>query len=198
MKRSGAFSDLFDSDEQLENAVKRARAYYLVNALVQSLVKQVLQETFDLFKFTCSFRFSVAPALMGNSVSSSEPEGDEQRTISYEDADLEGEDISLLSESIKSSVGSRASGWKRKLVNFLNPPLLGSLAAFILGIIPFFHNIFFEKGHFFTNTVTQSLYKVGDLYAAVQVFILGAQLSRSHQRLISFFFHEESSVYCLV
>lgn len=102
----------------------------------------------------------------------------------YEETDFEDEEASLLTESTKSHGNLTRSTWKRKLINKLNPPLLGSSAAFILGIIPFFHSIFFEKGQVFTNTITQSLSKVGELYAPVQVFILGAQLSRAHQRYV--------------
>lgn len=166
LKWSGAFKDLFENEKEVDEAIRRARAYYLINALVQSLIK-----------------FSVAPSLMGDSTSQvTAVDYQQTRSQLYEETDFEGEETSLLTESTKSYGNLTISTWKRKLLDKLNPPLLGSSAAFVLGIIPFFHSLFFGKGQVFTNTITQSLSKVGDLYAPVQVFILGAQLSRAHQK----------------
>ncbi|GJJ09359.1 hypothetical protein Clacol_003581 [Clathrus columnatus] len=161
LKRSGAFNQLFNTSDEVDSAIKRARAYYLINALVQSLVK-----------------FSIAPTLMGETT-------DRQHRL-YENIGSEDEDQDTdpLAGNIERPGESQTSTWKKNIIGFFNPPLLAASAAFVLGIVPPLHSLFFEKGRVLTNTFTQSLYKLGDLYATVQVFILGAQLARAHPRYI--------------
>lgn len=48
LKWSGAFGDLFENDKEVDEAIKRARAYYLINALVQSLIKYAVNKRFKL------------------------------------------------------------------------------------------------------------------------------------------------------
>ena len=64
--------------------------------------------------------------------------------------------------------------WKG-VKSVLNPPLMGGVAAIIVGIIPLLHKLVFSE-HAPLATVTDSIASIGKLYTALQTFVVGGQL----------------------
>ena len=66
--------------------------------------------------------------------------------------------------------------------SFLNAPLIGAIIAAILGLTPPLHKAFFgdpQKGGIFTAWLTDSISKIGGLFATLQVVVVGVKLSSS-------------------
>jgi predicted permease len=57
-----------------------------------------------------------------------------------------------------------------------NPPLTGAILAIIIGLIPPIKRQFYHEEGFFYGTVTTSLTNIGELFTALMLFILGANL----------------------
>ncbi|KAF8515708.1 hypothetical protein BU17DRAFT_51541, partial [Hysterangium stoloniferum] len=154
----GAFDDIVGENNRSQ-AIRRAKAYFLLNALVHSLIK-----------------FSIAPKLMSTlaipvEVTSTliDPGSTEPDHLGNHNT----EEMPLLSTSSLPRA-SYDNVW-RKIRETVNPPLLGALLAFIIGVIPLLRHMFLEKGGIFTSTLTQSIQKMGNIYATIQLFVVGAQ-----------------------
>jgi predicted permease len=66
--------------------------------------------------------------------------------------------------------------------SFLNAPLIGALIGAIIGLAPPLHKAFFidpSQGGIFKAWLTVSVKNVGDLFAALQLVVVGAKLSGS-------------------
>lgn len=80
--------------------------------------------------------------------------------------------------------------WIRSFLHFsfafLHAPLLGAVTGAILGLVPPFHKAFFgdpENGGIFTAWLTDSVKNIGDLFASLQVVVVGAKLSSSMRKM---------------
>jgi auxin efflux carrier family protein len=65
---------------------------------------------------------------------------------------------------------------------FLNAPLIGALIGGVIGLAPPLHRAFFNEpseGGIFKAWLTASVKDVGDLFAALQLVVVGAKLSGS-------------------
>jgi predicted permease len=63
-----------------------------------------------------------------------------------------------------------------------NPPLTGALLAVLVGLIPPVKRQFYDQQGFFYGTITTSLSNIGELFTALMLFILGANLQIKTQR----------------
>ncbi|KAJ9668597.1 hypothetical protein H2201_001239 [Coniosporium apollinis] len=69
---------------------------------------------------------------------------------------------------------------------FLNAPFIGAVLGCIVGLIPPFHRAFFnntQEGGIFNAWLTSSIKNVGDLFAALQVIVVGVKLSQAMQKM---------------
>ncbi|KAI9819930.1 MAG: hypothetical protein M1827_006500 [Pycnora praestabilis] len=72
------------------------------------------------------------------------------------------------------------------LYAFLNAPLIGAIVGIVVGLVPPFHKAFFnepEEGGFFKAWLTSSIKNVGDLFAALQLVVVGVKLSSSLRKM---------------
>ncbi|CUS13903.1 unnamed protein product [Tuber aestivum] len=61
--------------------------------------------------------------------------------------------------------------------DMVNPPLVGSIMAAFIGLIPLLHKAFFadtEDGGIFRAWLTSSVSNIGDLFTALQMFVVGS------------------------
>lgn len=84
----------------------------------------------------------------------------------------------------------RMPRWVRSVVDFsstfLNPPLIGAGIGALLGLVPPLHKAFFnepQEGGIFTAWMTDSVEKIGQLFAALQVVVVGVKLSSSLRKM---------------
>ena len=120
------------------------------------------------------------------------------------DADAVDEETSLLPDSVVAEERrlGRATDreaqiywdqfppWLQPVLDFLyafiNPPIIGAIIGAILGLVPPLHRAFFnetEDGGFFKAWLTTSVQNVGNLFAALQVVVVGSSLSNSLRRM---------------
>lgn len=70
--------------------------------------------------------------------------------------------------------------------SFLNAPLIGAIIGAILGLAPPLHKAFFndpQQGGIFSAWLTDSVKKIGSLFAALQVVVVGVKLSSSLRKM---------------
>lgn len=110
------------------------------------------------------------------------------------------EETSLLPDrAIKGQVRADHKFWKRFnyrwdqlpswaqdtlsfLYQFWNAPLIGAVLGMIIGLTPALHTLFFsqlEDGGYLNAWLTKSIKNVGDLFAALQVVVVGVKLSKA-------------------
>ena len=80
--------------------------------------------------------------------------------------------------------------WLRSFLHFsyafLHAPLIGASTGAIIGLVSPFHKAFFgdpENGGIFTAWLTDSVKNIGDLFASLQVVVVGVKLSSSLRRM---------------
>ena len=69
---------------------------------------------------------------------------------------------------------------------FLHAPLLGALTGALIGLLPPLHKVFFaspQHGGIFTAWLTDSVSQIGNLFAALQVVVVGVKLSSSMRKM---------------
>jgi predicted permease len=65
---------------------------------------------------------------------------------------------------------------------FINPPFIGTCLGALIGLVPALHTLFFsdqQHGGYLNAWLTAALKNVGDLFAALQVIVVGIKLSSS-------------------
>ena len=72
------------------------------------------------------------------------------------------------------------------LYDFLNAPLIGALIGAIIGLVPSLHRAFFsdqQEGGFLNAWLTTSLKNIGELFATLQIIVVGVKLSSSLRKM---------------
>lgn len=172
--------------------VDRAKSYFLVNAMVSN-----------------SLTFALGPKFLDcpDDVEASEPKdpmNDQDDADDLEDQQEEdvraNEESSLLPQ--RAARRATRSGYSivarcqsafaalpdpvqqtlSFLSMFLNPPFIGTCLGALIGLVPALHTLFFEDqqhGGYLNAWLTAALKNVGDLFAALQVIVVGIKLSAS-------------------
>lgn len=130
-------------------------------------------------------------------------EQEEAERGSIEDHQQENEETSLLpSRAVRPAVeavyrtNKRLKGYYSQLsprtqnvldflYQFWNPPLIGAVIGAIVGLVPALHRLFFSKpqeGGYFNAWLTSSIKNIGDLFASLQVVVVGVKLSQAMLR----------------
>ncbi|KAF8583386.1 hypothetical protein K439DRAFT_59872 [Ramaria rubella] len=170
---TGALDGIIGDPTAIPDALRRAKIYCLINALVYNLTK-----------------FSIAPKMMSSSFKSDEQPFSEESALrsasSYRPEfpeRLASERTPLISNTSQEGRGSLVgqSMWEQAK-KLLNPPLLAAVVAIFVGIIPALHQMFLNKDGAFTGSLTQSIQRLGNVYTAVQILVVGSQLYAGSER----------------
>lgn len=190
-------SILMGSGDSSAEAVKRAKSYFLVNAMVSNSL------TFALGPSLLNGQNEDAPSddeSSGDSEDDENGDAEEQAPTSDNDLAAADEQTSLLPEWVQHHGGrahrkTRKRG-KRALSNlpswaqstlefmyqFLNAPLIGAVIGAVIGLVPPLHKLFFAnpfEGGYLKAWLTSAIQNVGDLFAALQVVVVGVKLAKS-------------------
>ncbi|KAI0326856.1 hypothetical protein GY45DRAFT_1258189 [Cubamyces sp. BRFM 1775] len=65
----------------------------------------------------------------------------------------------------------------RKVASFMRPPLIAAIVALILGVMPQLHTVFLDPDGPLYVSITQSVVNLGELFVALQTFVVGAELA---------------------
>ncbi|KAH0162245.1 membrane transporter, partial [Aureobasidium melanogenum] len=185
---------IVDSLDASSDTLDRAKSYFLVNAMVFN-----------------SLTFALGPRLLNGQNEDSpeeEPEKededeDEAERGSLHERQEENEETSLLPNravrsgtkaiyktqkrlsNYYSSLSPRTQAVLDFLYQFWNPPLIGAVIGGIVGLVPALHTLFFSKpqeGGYLNAWLTSSIKNIGDLFASLQVVVVGVKLSQAMLR----------------
>lgn len=81
---------------------------------------------------------------------------------------------------------SRTKSFWSVIADFFNPPLIGAVIGFIIGLAPPLHRAFFSdsnEGGIFTAWLTQSVRNTGELFVSLQVILVGVKLASSLRKM---------------
>ncbi|KAL7006329.1 hypothetical protein EMMF5_004215 [Cystobasidiomycetes sp. EMM_F5] len=160
---------LTDPDDSIDDALDRAKVYFLVSALAGNII-----------------RFAIGPRLLQQDDDDDKIEGPNTSSIASRDPERQ----SLLGritpgapipgqytedDSLKARIWKHLSKLSA-LKGFFNPPLIAGLLAIFFGVIPGTHKLLFEESGALNSSLTQSIKTVGDLYTGLQIFVLGGKL----------------------
>ena len=183
------------------DAIQRAKSYFLVNATVGNVLTFALGPKLldgDDVPGRQDKQSSRANSLHDSDGLHNTEEGQEPDGEQNEDNASPGELTSLLPNRIqngdhvikkKSSqlgwrVWNRLPGWVHSVLAqldaFLNAPMIGAILGAVIGLAPPLHRVFFnepQNGGFFNAWLTVSIKNIGDLFAALQVVVVGVKLS---------------------
>ncbi|KAJ4501096.1 auxin efflux carrier [Lentinula lateritia] len=169
---SGALTSISGGD--LSDAIHRAETYFLINAAISN-----------------TLTFSLGPTLLKVNTDT----GNDEPIIEREHTDLvhvessEREDVAEDGgESTPLIVKSKAkSSWVHSIRYFLyqfwNAPFLGACLGVFVGLINPLHHHFFDKDGVFFAWLTVSLSNVGNLFASIQVIIVGVKLHSTYEKM---------------
>lgn len=183
---------IMSGDDSTSAAILRAKSYFLVNSTVGNAAT-----------------FALGPKLLDGDEAPDAPEdeGKDQardpgppREPRDEEEDAVDEQTSLLPDAFNRRVDQVGQASRQPahqawqglppwlqttlsyLYDFLVAPLIGAIIGTVIGLAPPLRQIFFNKpnsGGYFNATITSSVKNVGDLFAALQLVVVGSKLSGS-------------------
>ena len=209
LETSGILNDLrMGPDDTSSAALSRAQSYFLVSAVVGNCLTFAVgpkllddEETPDKH-YEQPKKGESQRQINGHAESDEElanPVNSQGRTAEQEEEHV-NETTNLLPDSVARRGGNllqeaeegEGKQWvKLPLVvrkslsfvgSFLNAPLIGAIVGAIIGLAPPIHKAFFNEpseGGIFKAWLTASVKNVGDLFAALQLVVVGAKLSGS-------------------
>ncbi|KAH7054671.1 membrane transporter [Macrophomina phaseolina] len=186
LSTTGVLSSLDPSGD----AVDRAKSYFLVNSIVSN-----------------TLTFALGPRLLnGQEEDAPDKDGDDESKgsdSSEDDAASANGETSLLPDPVARK-GRRAGNkayargarqfsklpawaqWSLQFAyQFANAPVIGALLGCLIGLTPALHRVFFaspDDGGYFKAWLTSSLKNIGDLFAALQVIVVGVKLCASMRK----------------
>ncbi|KAI9797624.1 MAG: hypothetical protein M1833_005407 [Piccolia ochrophora] len=203
---------LIDESDTTEDAVKRAKSYFLITAMVSNSLTFALGPRL--------LRGDEAPDVKKEEEEDYEGNGDTEDVEGNEggeDGDVEtgqsesngGQDgvterTSLLPEGVirrGNKVGKHTykyayTHWQKLppqaqsaldfLYSFVNAPLIGAVVGAIIGLTPPLQRAFFngtQEGGIFRAWLTSSIQNIGDLFAALQLVVVGSKLGSSLRKM---------------
>ncbi|KAM0128800.1 hypothetical protein ACHAO1_008794 [Botrytis cinerea] len=202
---AGIFTNLTMSDSDTSSAaLSRAKSYFLVssmvgNSLTFTLGPRILddEEVPDEPDEDSKPRYTHSPTESDEEYA--HPTNSAGRTA-QEEEEYTNETSTLLPRTVaqgRNTIAKKSEQqWKKiprkirnvmsTLYSFINAPLLGALVGAILGLTPPLHRVFFappSSGGIFKAWLTTSLKNIGELFAALQLVVVGAKLSSSLIRM---------------
>ncbi|KAH7403507.1 auxin efflux carrier [Cadophora sp. MPI-SDFR-AT-0126] len=208
LQTSGILKDLtMGKGDSSSEAMKRAKSYFLVAAVVgNSLTFAVGPRLLDDEETPDSYENQKEQKgqANGNAAHDDEEEHENPTNASGRTAEEQEEhateNTTLLPDRV-ADPGAELGGvladtfdeyWSRlptvlrKHLHFVsslfNAPLIGAVIGAILGLVPPFHKAFFsepQEGGIFKAWLTSSIKKIGELFPALQLVVVGAKLSAS-------------------
>ncbi len=192
-------------------ALARANSYFLVNAIVgNSLTFALGPKLLDAEESPEEEEGENKNKADDNERSGNGPQDAEQgnQPNGHAENHPEGEDpteqTSLLPDPVvrggeeagRTSFRQGKKGWDKLpkwaqsfldfMYAFLNAPLIGAIIGVTIGLVPPLHKAFFsepQEGGIFTAWLTSSTKSIGQLFAALQVVVVGVKLSSSLRKM---------------
>ncbi|KAF7509848.1 hypothetical protein GJ744_007359 [Endocarpon pusillum] len=197
---TGILSSLVIGGESTAEAIKRATSYFLVCAIVGNSM------TFALGPRLMDAENAPGDPNSGRKEEDAEEDSQERDQNGRQEQETgdPDEQTSLLPRTVRDahrqaynhSYDRGKRHWDRLhpkaqyglgfLVDFFNAPLIGALLGAFIGLVPPLHKVFFNSqkdGGYLNAWLTTSIRNIGDLFASLQVIVVGVTLSSSLRKL---------------
>lgn len=199
--QSLAVTGLLDSISggNVDQAVERSKSYFIINSMLSNGL------TFAIGPKLLNDE-PTGEGKMDNSTRRNQHRSYYSDNFSSDDIDChteegDGETTHLLPSKIQTPLSStydkismRMNTWFHKLpstvqailsflISMANAPLVGAVLALVIGLIPPLHKAMFndmQAGGWLKAWLTSSLKHVGELFTALQMFVVGTKLSTSN------------------
>jgi hypothetical protein len=195
LKSTGILNSIILDGDSSASALDRAESYFLINAMVSNSLT-----------FALGPRLMRPSDEDVDEEEDNKDNGDEQEQGEESDALERGpdgiidEETSLLPQrAVRFTNGVERRGFKRSqkwlhrlppwlqtlldfLYQFANAPLIGAIVGAIIGLTPPLHRLFFNdssNGGYLNAWLTSPLKNIGDLFASLQIIVVGVKLSQS-------------------
>ncbi|KAK5120999.1 hypothetical protein LTR85_005783 [Meristemomyces frigidus] len=196
--QSLAATGILDGLDSSPDVLDRAKSYFLVNAMIGNSL------TFAMGPRLLNGQEEDAPRAEAKDDEEDEDDVNGQVEAQEEEAEQANEGSSLLpNRVVQDATRAEYNGYKRGLrywkllphwakatldflYQFVNPPIIGAALGLLVGLVPALHRVFFnsqQNGGYFNAWLTSALQNVGDLFAALQVIVVGVKLSQSLLRM---------------
>ncbi|KAF2634632.1 hypothetical protein P280DRAFT_538473 [Massarina eburnea CBS 473.64] len=196
LKSTGILNSIILDGDSSAKALDRAESYFLINAMVSNSL------TFALGPRLMRPNDEDADEVEDSDGDSRSEQEDGEAHGSMErgpDGIIDEETTLLPQPVVQYTNGVERRGyngakkwldelppWLQTLLEFLyqfaNAPLIGALVGAIIGLTPPLHRLFFsdsnDGGHF-NAWLTSSIKNIGDLFASLQIIVVGVKLSQS-------------------
>jgi predicted permease len=209
LETSGILGDLtMGESDTTSSAVRRAKSYFLVssivgNSLTFAIGPRLLDDEESPDKDTQKKEVLNRTGARSVDEEHTNPRNSDGRTAEQEEEHVT-ETTTLLPNFVarrEDAVVAEISAQQEKLwiklpmfarktlsflSNFLNGPLIGAILGAILGLVPPLHRAFFNEpseGGIFKAWLTSSVSNIGELFAALQLVVVGAKLSGSLMKM---------------
>lgn len=117
-------------------------------------------------------------------------EANEQTSLLPEIVVRHGREAGRASYSVGKRQWDHLPPWAQSFLDFsyafLNPPLIGAVVGAIIGLVPSLHRAFFnelQNGGIFKAWLTDSMANIGEIFASLQVVVVGVKLSSSLRKM---------------
>ncbi|KAJ5941656.1 hypothetical protein N7516_001824 [Penicillium verrucosum] len=198
LKSVGSLKLILRHGETTSSAIDRAQSYFLVCGVISKTIAYI-----------------VGPKMLQDGGDSFDTPGERHRTTSIlaEDEQLT-EETSLLpqrAQEARTSAGNlirRSTHWlgslcglgslftrrvKQELLApfespFADVAILCTIVGTVLGLVPSLHRAFFfdeEDGGIFNAWLTASIRNIGELFTALQIFMVGCKLGITFERIVA-------------
>lgn len=191
-------SILMSDSDTSSDAVSRAKSYFLVNAMVSNSLTFALgpgllggleEDTPDKDETTDEDdpqeTADVEEANFHGDATDHGQEPDEQTTLLPSVLHQKNQKAARVASRVRRLVRSLPP-WAQKILGFLgqfvNAPVIGAAVGAVIGLVPTLHTAFFAEslhGGIFSGWLTSSVQNIGDLFASLQVVVVGVKLSQS-------------------
>lgn len=196
---------LKNSDDTASAAVGRATSYFLVNALVNKCMTFALgpkllegdedasgdEDNKPVNGHPGGDRYPIIQREDEENVAAGNPEENED-FIDEQSSLLPGRLVHRSNQVALTTTRGARKQWDRLpswlqdtlafAYSFVNAPLIGAVVGAIIGLTPALHRLFFNpsnEGGYFNAWLTSSIKNIGDLFASLQILVVGVKLSKS-------------------
>jgi predicted permease len=201
---TGMLSSLLESGgDSISSAVDRAESYFLVNAIVSDCLTFAIGPKLLSGSMGNSFKQTEEEASangengdvhgeQGESNGSQQANGAaEERTPLLPDAihnyrTRAQNNVYTKGENLWNKMPPWAQSTLDFAYQFLNAPTIGAVIGALIGLVPALHKAFFAdsgEGGFLNAWLTKAIQNVGDLFAALQIIVVGVKLSATMRRM---------------
>lgn len=193
LESTGILNSILRDGDAASQAISRAQSYFLMNSMVSnSLTFALGPKLLQLSDGDGDDAESDSGDDSNDEEGGDDDEGNDQDLIDEETTLLPRTQVRKANRAGDRAYGTMHKYWERlppwaqstldMAYQFVNAPIIGATIGAIIGLTPALHRLFFNDmgdGGYFNAWLTNSIKNIGDLFASLQIIVVGVKLSQS-------------------